>query len=241
MPRALAIETSGQVGSLALLEDDAVVAEEQFPHGLRHAAQMLPIIDRLVGQRQWQPADLREIYISIGPGSFTGLRIGVTLAKTLAFATGARIAGIRTMHVLARNAPVGWTNALIILDAKRGQIFTARFAHESGALVEKEPAHLDRLADVLARCPRPVHLIGEGIPYHRQFIPDNDPLIFITPQEAWRPRAAVVGELGLEQSRLGNFADPYTLAPLYLRLPEAEEKRLADDAAATATAHSFRT
>src|SRR5436190_10032393 len=127
MPRALAVETSGRIGSIALIDGDSILAEEQFAHGLANAAQILPIIDRLCRSRDWKPFDLRELYVSVGPGSFTGLRIGVTLCKTIAFATGAKIVAVPTARVLAENAPPEAQNLIIVLDAKREQIFTARF------------------------------------------------------------------------------------------------------------------
>src|SRR5689334_13247826 len=99
MPRALAVETSGRIGSVALAEDGRLIAEEAFPHGLQHAAHILPIIDRLCGARGWRPRDLEQLYVSIGPGSFTGLRIGVTLCKTIAFATGAKIVAVPSVRV----------------------------------------------------------------------------------------------------------------------------------------------
>src|SRR4051794_9656328 len=125
MPRALAIETSGRVGSIALVDDDSILDEQQFAHGLQNAAQILPIIDRLCRARQWTAQDLQELYVSVGPGSFTGLRIGVTLCKTIAFATGARIVAVPTLAVLAENAPLEAQNLIVLLDAKRQQIFTA--------------------------------------------------------------------------------------------------------------------
>src|SRR4051812_46268102 len=81
VPRALAIETSARVGSVATVGDGRVLVEEQFPHGLQYAAQIVPILDRLTRAQGWKPNDLDELYISAGPGSFTGLRIGITLAK----------------------------------------------------------------------------------------------------------------------------------------------------------------
>src|SRR5437763_630298 len=128
MTRALAIETSGRVGSVALVQDGAVLAEDEFPHGLKHAAEMIPRIDRLCRAMDWRPNDLQEVYVSAGPGSFTGLRIGITLAKSLSLATGARLIAVPTVRVLVRNAPPEANNVVIVLDAKRDQIFSARFA-----------------------------------------------------------------------------------------------------------------
>src|SRR5208282_2376277 len=114
--RALAIETSGRLGSVALLQGSAVLVEQSFSHGLKHAAGLLPMIDQMVRGQGWEPADLQHVYISQGPGSFTGLRIGVTLAKTLSLATGARVVPVPSLQVLAHNAPADATNVIIVLD-----------------------------------------------------------------------------------------------------------------------------
>ena len=98
MSHALAIETSGRIGSISVLRDEVVVAEEEFPHGLQHAAQIVPIIDRLIGAQGWGPGDIEQLFVSQGPGSFTGLRIGITLAKTMALATGVKIVAVPSLR-----------------------------------------------------------------------------------------------------------------------------------------------
>ncbi|HEX8524917.1 MAG TPA: tRNA (adenosine(37)-N6)-threonylcarbamoyltransferase complex dimerization subunit type 1 TsaB [Tepidisphaeraceae bacterium] len=223
MPRALAIETSGRVGSIATLQDGQVLVEEQFPHGLQHAAQIVAIIDRLTGAQRWGPADIQELYVSAGPGSFTGLRIGITLAKTMALATGVKIVAVPTVRVLAENAPDEAKHLILVLDAKREQIFTARFERTGEEWQEREPAHVERLMEILSRSHRPVHLLGEGIPFHRQFIPQSADVI-VTDESLWRPRAAAVAKVGYPLARSGAFADPDRLTPIYIRRPEAEEK-----------------
>jgi tRNA threonylcarbamoyladenosine biosynthesis protein TsaB len=225
MPRALAIETSGRIGSVALAENGAVLQEQSFPHGLQHAAQILPTIDRLCSNHHWKPTDLEELYVSAGPGSFTGLRIGITLAKTLAFAIGAKIVAVPTVQVLAQNAPEDSRHLILVLDAKRDQIFTARFERTAPnqPWQEREPAHLDSLTAMLHRTPKPVHLLGEGIPHHQKFIP-HDPTIHITPQPTWQPRAAAVAQIGHHHARQNHFTNPDLFTPTYIRKPEAEEK-----------------
>jgi tRNA threonylcarbamoyladenosine biosynthesis protein TsaB len=223
MHHALAIETSSRIGSVAIVEDGRVVAEDEFPHGLQHAAQLVVRIDQLCKARGCSPANLQELYVSVGPGSFTGLRIGITLAKTLAFATGAKIVTVPTVEVLAQNAPTDATELLIVLDAKRGQIFTARLAREREGWVEREPAHLDDLPSMLARAPRPIWLLGEGIPHHRQFIPEDDSSVSLTSSDLWQPRAAAVARIGLELASRNAFVEPDRLTPLYVRKPEAQE------------------
>jgi tRNA threonylcarbamoyladenosine biosynthesis protein TsaB len=224
MPRALAIETSGRIGSIALAQDDQVISEDEFPHGLKHAAEIVSRIDALFRIQNWKPKDLTDIYVSVGPGSFTGLRIGVTLAKTLAFATGARVFAVPTFAVLSRNAPPAAQHLIIALDAKRGQIFTARLRRAGPQWLADEPAHLDTLSAMLARSPRPVHLLGEGLPFHDQEIPQDDPGIILTPPERWTARASALAAEGFIQSQRSEPDDPIGLRPLYIRLPEAEEK-----------------
>lgn len=223
MTRALAIETSGRLGSVALAVDGRAVAEDRFPHGLQHAAEIIPRIDALCRQQAWTPAQIEQVYVSTGPGSFTGLRIGVTLAKTLALATGARLVAVPSGRVLAYNAPPEAGRVLIVLDAKREQIFTARLAREGDDWAFEEDPHLDSLTAALARSPRPVHLVGEGIPYHQKFIP-AEPEVVVTPAEAWTARAAVTGSIGWQLAQEGRFTEPDMLLPVYIRKPEAEEK-----------------
>lgn len=223
---------------MALVEGDQVVAADQFAHGLQHAATILPMIDRLMRARGWSPDQLQHVYVSAGPGSFTGLRIGITLAKTLALSIGAKIIAIESTRVLLQNVPEEAREVIIVLDAKRGQIFTARFTRNPGiprsdlksAWIESEPEHLDTLSAMLDRAGRPVHLIGEGIPYHRSSIPDL-PGVIVTDESLWRARAESVALLGADLAKSNAFADPFKLTPIYVRLPEAEEKRLAAEAA----------
>jgi tRNA threonylcarbamoyladenosine biosynthesis protein TsaB len=222
--RALAVETSGRIGSVALVRDGELLAEEPFEHGLQHAAMIVATIDRLCRAQQWGPRDLDELYVSAGPGSFTGLRIGITLAKTMALATGVNLVAVPTLRVLAENAPAETRHLVLVLDAKREQIFTARFERAGETWIEREPPHLDSLAAIIERAPRPVYLLGEGLPHHEKFIPAHDPKIIRTPPETWRARAAAVAKIGEELARKGMFADPERLTPIYVRIPEAEEK-----------------
>jgi tRNA threonylcarbamoyladenosine biosynthesis protein TsaB len=224
MPRAIAIETSGRIGSVAAVCDGRVLAEQQFPHGLQHAARILAVIDDLCTAQKWKPADVEQLYVSAGPGSFTGLRIGITMAKTLAAVTGVKIVAVPTVRVLVENAPAEANHVVIVLDAKRDQIFTAQFERAGDDWMEREPAHLDSLTDMLARAPRPVRLLGEGIPYHEKFIDRTDTSVVVTPADSWRARAAAVAKVGWRLAQAGAFADPITLLPIYVRKPEAEEK-----------------
>ena len=223
----LAIETSGRVGSIALADGEQVLAERSFDYGLQNAARMLPLVDEMCGSMAWKPHDIQRIAVSIGPGSFTGLRIGITMAKTLAFATGADIVPVQSVDVLAENAPPDASELIIVLDAKRAQIFTARMMRTPEGWSKDEPAHLDTLAAMLSRAGRPVYLLGDGIEFHRGAI-FADPQIIVTDPATWIARADAVARLAHRNGK--SLEDPAQLTPLYIRKPEAEEK--ADLAAA---------
>jgi tRNA threonylcarbamoyladenosine biosynthesis protein TsaB len=126
--------------------------------------------------------------------------------------------------VIVENAPADAQNVVVVLDAKRNQIFTALFARSGGEWEEREPAQLSDLGKMLEKAPRPVHLIGEGIPYHRKFILDGDAGVILTDESSWRPRAEVVARLGWKMGREGKFTEAMKLTPIYIRKPEAEEK-----------------
>src|SRR5262249_14270268 len=131
---------------------------------------------------------------------------------------------VPTLRVLAENAPPDARQVIIVLDAKREQIFTARFQRTAQHWSPQEPAHLDSLSSMLDRSPRPVHLLGEGIPFHNKFIPKDDPSIVVTSPQAWRARALVVARIGHELAQAKDFVEPDRLLPIYIRPPEAEEK-----------------
>lgn len=223
---SLALETSGRLGSVALFRNDSLIEERTYPHGLQHAAAVVPMIDALCRDHSVTPKQLEQIHVSVGPGSFTGLRVGITLAKTLAFSTGAKIVAVPSAEVIVHNLPPDARHGIVVLDAKRGQIFTARYTRdEHGKWKAVEPAHLDTLGKMIERSPKPVHLIGEGIPFHRKSIEASHDVI-VSDESLWTPRAAVVGQLGAAIAAGGAFVDPFHLLPTYVRLAEAEEKRL---------------
>lgn len=232
--KTLAIETSGREGSVAAVEDGRLLEERIFAHGLRHAAGIIPMLDELCRAHQWKPAEVGRVDVSAGTGSFTGLRIGITLAKTFALATGAKLVAVSSLRVLVENAPEDARHVIIVLDAKRGQIFGARF--ERGEKlpdggwdwIEREPTQLTTLAEMIGRSPKPVHLLGEGLPYHQKGIDPSDAGVIVTDESTWRGRASVVAKLGERMASRGEFADPFTLTPIYIRLAEAEEKYLAE-------------
>ncbi len=219
--KVLAIETSSRAGSLALAVGGELVAVEEFQRNLRHVAELLPAMKRATQRLGWRAEDLEEVYVSAGPGSFTGLRIGITVAKTLAMACQVRLVAVSSLEVIAANAPTQAANVAVVLDAKRGQVFAARFQRQNGQLLTTSKACLTDPAEFIAQGPKPLLLLGEGVKYHRDALKAEG--VEFAAQSLWCPKAQAVCKIGWAMGRNDEFADPTSLVPIYLRAPEAQE------------------
>jgi len=141
--KAMALETSGKRGSVAIGCDFQVIAEKEFTAVNRNAAELLPVMSALCAEAGWKPAEVEDLYISIGPGSFTGLRIAVTVAKTMAYAGNIKVVAVPAMEALAMNAAqaeidlgIEVTNLAILLEAKRNQVYCAGFRRDRSVAPE---------------------------------------------------------------------------------------------------------
>jgi len=231
--RILALETSGRLGSAALGTaagrsipvNAGIVASAELPGDMQHAGELMPTIQRLLREQGWPADSITDVFVSVGPGSFTGLRIGVTVARTLGWSIGARIVAVATVDCLARNAleadPVP-AHLVVVLDAKRSQIYTAAFDLRGGTCRKIIDACLADPREFLSRCPRPVAVLGEGVNYHRQAIDESGAAVLDS--SLWAARAENVFHVGIELAAAGRFTPPGELLPLYIRRPEAEEK-----------------
>ena len=215
--RILALETSGFSGEVALLEGDQVVYEAMLTEGQRTAQSLAPGIAAALARTGWRAKDLGLVAVTIGPGSFTGLRVGVTTAKTFAYAAGCEVLGIDTLDVVAAQVPLVAERGLwAVIDAQRAQLFAKRFDSVAHRWQATAPAHivsgddwLQQLGDDMAT--------GEGL---KRFPPPHN----VVPRELWQPRAATVGQLAWHEYQSGHRDDLWTLAPHYLRASAAEEK-----------------
>jgi tRNA threonylcarbamoyladenosine biosynthesis protein TsaB len=221
--RIVAIETSGRHGSVAALRGeagDALLLRQIALGGDQRTAQALaPALHELLAQVDWTPQSVELVAIAVGPGSFTGLRIGVTTAKTFAYAVGAGVIGINTLaamanqaksHELPSHAPL-WT----ILDAQRQELFVTKFnGHHDDVSIIAQDAWLDQL--------RPGdRVIGPPL---RTLMPRLPAGIIALPEELWQPMATAVGQIGWRAFLSGQRDDVWKLAPNYYRLSAAEEK-----------------
>lgn len=222
--RIIGIETSSRRGSVALAEGPNVVAEAEFSTQTQHARELLPSLEELYGQVGWPRGKADHCYVSIGPGSFTGLRVAVAFARHMALAGATQIVAVPTLAVVAENcAAMGPPPSplAIVLDAKRGQVFAAVFEWRSGAYHAVEAPHLANPRELIARYDGKIIVTGEGIDYHREAITKSG--ASVVDPAYWIPRAANVCRLGRRLAEQGAFTPARELIPLYIRRPEAEE------------------
>ena len=213
--RTLAVETSSARGSVALLDGDDVLAERVFPEGVRHARGLLSCVEALFGAG---PREVGLVAVGAGPGSYTGLRVGVMFAKTFAIEMQVPVVGVSSLDVIAAN--VAEPRALcVVVDARLGQVFAALYN------ADRQKTKGDIAAppeDVAAGLARGVCVIGDGLRRHRDIfaraaeVADDESL--------WWPRAANAGRLGRRQFERAGGADPRALTPRYLGRPQAEVK-----------------
>ena len=222
--RIIAIETSGRRGSAALGIGQNLVAESTFSADMEHARDLIPMIDQLCHGHDWPPKTLGHCYLSIGPGSFTGLRIAVTFARHLALAADVRICAVPTLDVIAENCRAiehPPQRLAVILDAKRSQVFAAVFQLDGGRYRRTLEHQMISPMELLSHSSSPIAVVGEGIDYHRQAVESSG--AHVLDRDLWWPRAAHVHRLGWRLALQGRYTPPAELTPLYIRRPEAEE------------------
>ena len=232
---AIAFETSSAVGSVALGRGAEVLESRTLSRPKAHAQSaarpvslvatwFLPTIKALCEAHQVEPTHIERVYVSAGPGSFTGLRMGVTAARMIALGVGARIVGVPTLEVIAQNAldaDPPPSRVAVVLDAKRSRVYTAAFVRQGGAYVATTEANEADPFEFLAAQPHDCAVLGEGVLYHRPAIETANRRILA--ESLYRPRAETVYRLGYDRAERGEFADPRTIVPTYIRPPEAEE------------------
>ncbi|HEY5504928.1 MAG TPA: tRNA (adenosine(37)-N6)-threonylcarbamoyltransferase complex dimerization subunit type 1 TsaB [Sedimentisphaerales bacterium] len=226
-PLIVAIETSGRLGSVALAQGDKLLAESHFSGPMRHSAEIFPAITDLLSKFSKKPDQIEHVYISLGPGSFTGLRIAATIAKTIALANNAKIVAVDTLDCIAANiSPQDNSQRLgVILDAKRGQFFIAVYEKTQDPIWKKVlPDCLMTAEEFLAQfTDKPIILTGEGLVFYKDKFAHKN--IRVLDEKFWNPSAVNIHLLGWQLANQGRFADPLTLTPNYVRGPDAIVKQ----------------
>jgi tRNA threonylcarbamoyladenosine biosynthesis protein TsaB len=244
----LAVETSSRTGSVALGFGDTIAGETFFSGFMRHSTEIFSVIESLLKKYDVKPENLEHLYISNGPGSFTGLRIAASLAKMMYLANSLKIVTVDSLDVIAFNASeaikaAGRTAKLsddstnneilkiaAVLDAKRGQFFVAVYkVIRDGEEVLFEKTVPDSLMTPGEFCEKfafrrdTVWLLGDGLVYHRQEF-QSEGIEFLE-EKYWSPGATGVYQLGRKIAQKNLFADPVNFKPFYLCRPEIRIKQ----------------
>ncbi|MBC8356476.1 MAG: tRNA (adenosine(37)-N6)-threonylcarbamoyltransferase complex dimerization subunit type 1 TsaB [Planctomycetes bacterium] len=220
--RTLAFETSTAMGSVAVLEDDRLLALSELGRVQRTAQSLAPAIRSILQEANWEPSDVQLIAVTNGPGSFTGLRAGVTTAKVFAYVTGADVLALNTLQVIAAQANVTSDRLWCVMDAQRQQVFAAQF--EMTDDIVPIPTVATQIIDNEAwmkLLESGDSVTGMGLSKLAEHLSTD---INVVAEEAWAPQADTLGRLALAKYQSGERAHFWQLAPQYFRKSAAEEK-----------------
>ncbi|MFW6108704.1 MAG: tRNA (adenosine(37)-N6)-threonylcarbamoyltransferase complex dimerization subunit type 1 TsaB [bacterium] len=215
----LGIETSSRLGSVALRRDDEALAERLIAQSQGHGALLCNELRRLFDRAGLAPEALDLIAVSQGPGSYTGLRIGITAARTAAWTLGKPVLGVPSLDVLAENAPPEADHVATLLDAKRKQVYACLYERRQGRLERTMPYRVVRPAEL--ELPTPCLVLGNAAERYREVLGGEG--VSFGGEAASRPTAGAVARLAAERYAAGQRCELHALTPIYLRRPEAEE------------------
>jgi tRNA threonylcarbamoyladenosine biosynthesis protein TsaB len=222
----LAFDTSGFAGSVALLQRDSVLTERVLDPLRRSAQTLAPTIAEILATRGFRPQDVNLVATTVGPGSFTGLRVGVTAAKAFAYAVGADVLALGTLEVIAEQVPresltpAAGSEIHVVLDAQRKELFLGRFRLEPATVQLGTPQIVAAETWLVGLRPGTI-VSGAGLSRLTGHLPAGT---LIVPEPLWEPQAGTVGRLAWRNYQHGRRGDLWKLAPVYLRQSAAEEK-----------------
>ncbi len=230
--KLLALESSAKAASCAVLEDGALLAAAWQATGLTHSRTLLPMVEDMLHNSELTIQEMDAVAVAAGPGSFTGLRIGVSAVKGLAWAAEKPCLAVSTLEAMAR--PLAHMNGIIVcaMDARRRQIYNAVFRAEGGELIrlrEDRAVSLEEAAADLAELEGPMTIVGDGAGLCFEFLSERSILCALAPQHLRLQSAVGVGLAAWRQWPAGAVS-AQELAPVYLRLSQAERERLAREA-----------
>ena len=228
--KILAIETSAKSVSAAVVENGVPLASAYQNMGLTHSRTLMPLVDGMLSAAGLRVQDMDLLAAANGPGSFTGLRIGVSARKGLAWALEKPCCGVSTLAAMARN--LAHMEGLIIcaMDARRNQVYNALFLAHDGVLTRQCPDRaigLAELAEEIKNRPEPKFVVGDGAGLCYNHLLEQDVPCRMAPPQLVMQNAVGVALAAEEMAAAGQVTTARDLVPVYLRLSQAERERLA--------------
>lgn len=227
--RILALDSSGLVATVAIIEEEQTIAEYTVNYKKTHSQTLLPMLDEIVRMTEFDLSTIDAIAISGGPGSFTGLRIGAATAKGLGLALNKPLIHIPTVDGMAYRMYGCQGLICPMMDARRNQVYTGIYRWEQGVFRVVEPQmaiSVQELIEKLNQYGEPVVFLGDGVPVYQAQLNEGLKVTFdIAPPHMNRQSAAAVGALGIKYYQEGKIETAMDHRPDYLRLSQAERER----------------
>jgi tRNA threonylcarbamoyladenosine biosynthesis protein TsaB len=225
--KILGVDTSTSCGSLGIIDDDEVVVEYALLRDETHSTRLVPAIQALLKEARLGLDEIGCMAVSLGPGSFTGLRVGLSAVKGLALAAERPVVGVPTLDALAAN--LTFTPYLIcpLVDARKGEVYTALYKEGAGGQVEQlTPYQVLAPLDLLEKIPfQETIFLGDGVVAYRELIEERlGAKAFFAPPHLRFLRGSTVAEIGLQRFKRGELDDISSLVPIYVRPSDAEIK-----------------
>jgi tRNA threonylcarbamoyladenosine biosynthesis protein TsaB len=213
----LGFDTTSKHLSIAISKDDKILSSVHEDVGIRHSALLLPRIKELLKEQAKKIKDIDVIAISIGPGSFTGLRIGVAIAKALAFSCNIKVVAVPTMEVIAYNYIDRGDKLALCLDAKKNMIYSCLFDVKEKELFSCSDNMLETIDELISRIGyEKVVVFGDGLKLYGDILKEKCQNITLIDEDNWYPQAETVVKLGYKKAMKEEFDDAEKLVPLYL-------------------------
>ncbi len=226
----LAFDSTAKIASAAVMRDGHLLASFSIDNGLTQSELLLPMAEDMLNRLKLSFDDITLLACSVGPGSFTGVRIGVSLVKGLGFGRNIPIAPVSTLEALAYNLS-GLDGIIVpVMDARRDQVYSALFRHTDEGIVrlfDDDALSLDALAELLkSHEGEPIYLVGDGYDKAWKSLSERGITLMTTPPLLRLESAASVAVVAQRLFAEGKCVSDTVLAPVYLRLPQAERERL---------------
>ena len=224
----LCFETSAKAASVALFDGNTLLGEAYQNTGLTHSQTLMVMAENLLNSCGVSPQAIEAVAVAAGPGSFTGVRIGVSAAKGFAWGKELPCYGVSTLEAMALSRSVYDGYVLPVMDARRNQVYTALFRSDAGLLTRLTPDRaisLEELSQEIKILEKPVFLVGDGSILCYNSLQEAVPSLVLPPEHQMHQRATGVGLAALVQISAGIPGDGATLTPNYLRLSQAERER----------------
>lgn len=220
--KILALDTSALTATAAVLDGDTIVCEESTTTKLTHSQTIMPMVDDLLRKASLDIGDIDLFACSVGPGSFTGLRIGIGTIKGLAYGCEKKVCAVSTLEALAYNIPFSDFLIAPIMDARREQVYNALYKWENGKLITIEEPRAISIEELCASLNKKTVFVGDGVKVYKEKISVllGDNALFALPSHVLQ-RASCVAMAALEKEAI----TPAELSAVYLRKPQAERER----------------